>query len=72
MTDYVPATLKTMVFGFIIATMSSYLGFNTQSGTEGVGRASTHAVVLSSMIIIVTNVILVRMIFFIFPQAGGG
>ena len=46
LTDYVPATVKTMVFGFIIATMSSYLGFTTESGTEGVGRASTRAVVL--------------------------
>ena len=72
MTDYVPATMKTMVFGFIIATTSSYLGFNTESGTEGVGRASTKAVVLSSILIIVTNVVLVRLIFFIFPKAAGG
>jgi phospholipid/cholesterol/gamma-HCH transport system permease protein len=72
MTDYVPATVKTMVFGFIIATTSSYLGFTTESGTEGVGRASTRAVVLSSMLIIVSNVLLVRLIFFIFPQAAGG
>jgi phospholipid/cholesterol/gamma-HCH transport system permease protein len=67
--DYVPATIKTMVFGFIIATMSSYLGFNTSSGTEGVGRASTRSVVLSSILIIVSNVILVRIIFFLFPQS---
>jgi phospholipid/cholesterol/gamma-HCH transport system permease protein len=72
MADYVPATLKTMVFGFIIATISSYLGFNTESGTEGVGRASTRAVVLSSVGIIVANVVLVRLIFFIFPEAAGG
>lgn len=72
MTDYVPATLKTMVFGFIIATTSSYLGFTTDSGTEGVGRASTRSVVLSSILIIVTNVLLVRLIFFVFPQAAGG
>jgi phospholipid/cholesterol/gamma-HCH transport system permease protein len=71
MTDYIPATLKTMVFGFIIATMSSYLGFTTQSGTEGVGRASTRAVVLSSILIIVSNVVLVKLIFFIFPEASG-
>jgi phospholipid/cholesterol/gamma-HCH transport system permease protein len=71
-TDYVPATLKTMVFGFIIATTSAYLGFNTTSGTEGVGRASTRAVVFSSMLIIATNVLLVRIIFILFPQAGGG
>jgi len=72
MTDYVPATLKTMVFGFIIATTSSYLGFNTGSGTEGVGRASTKAVVFSSILIILANVLLVRIIFFAFPEAGGG
>ena len=72
MTDYVPATVKTMVFGFIIATVSSYLGFTTESGTEGVGRASTRAVVLSSILIIVANVVLVRLIFFIFPKAAGG
>jgi phospholipid/cholesterol/gamma-HCH transport system permease protein len=69
--DYAPATLKTMAFGFIIATISSYLGFTTESGTEGVGRASTRAVVLSSILIIVSNVILVRLIFFFFPEAGG-
>jgi phospholipid/cholesterol/gamma-HCH transport system permease protein len=72
LTDYVPATIKTMVFGFIIATMSSYLGFTTESGTEGVGRASTRSVVFSSMLIIVANVVLVRLIFFIFPKAAGG
>jgi len=71
MADYVPATLKTMVFGFIIATVSAYLGFTTESGTEGVGRASTRAVVLSSMLIIVANVFLVRLIFFLFPEAQG-
>ena len=70
--DYIPSTVKTMVFGFIIATISAYLGFNTESGTEGVGRASTRAVVLSSVGIIVANVILVRLIFFIFPRAAGG
>jgi phospholipid/cholesterol/gamma-HCH transport system permease protein len=70
MADYIPATMKTMVFGFIIATVSSYLGFNTRSGTEGVGRASTQAVVLSSILIIVANVVLVRLIFFLFPEAS--
>jgi phospholipid/cholesterol/gamma-HCH transport system permease protein len=71
MTDYIPATAKTMVFGFIIAIVSSYLGFTTESGTEGVGRASTRAVVFSSLVIIVTNVVLVRLIFFIFPETAG-
>jgi phospholipid/cholesterol/gamma-HCH transport system permease protein len=68
MVDYVPATVKTVVFGFIIAITSSYLGYTTGHGTEGVGRASTRAVVFSSILIIVTNVVLVRMIFFFFPS----
>jgi phospholipid/cholesterol/gamma-HCH transport system permease protein len=69
--DFLPATLKTVVFGFIIATVSSYLGFHASSGTEGVGRASTRAVVLSSILIILSDVILVRLIFFVYPSMGG-
>ena len=65
--DLIPATLKTMVFGFIIATVASYLGINTTRGTEGVGQASTRSVVLSSILLIVANVLLVRIIFFFYP-----
>jgi phospholipid/cholesterol/gamma-HCH transport system permease protein len=68
-TDFVPATLKTAVFGFIIAIVSSFLGYNTTGGTEGVGRASTRSVVLSSILLILINVLLVKMIFFFFPAA---
>jgi phospholipid/cholesterol/gamma-HCH transport system permease protein len=69
--DLLPATLKTAVFGFLIATISSYLGFNASGGTEGVGDASTRSVVLSSILIILSDVILVRLIFFFYPQAVG-
>jgi phospholipid/cholesterol/gamma-HCH transport system permease protein len=65
--DFIPATLKTAVFGLIIGTIASYLGFTTTQGTEGVGRASTRSVVFASILIIVTNVVLVRLIFFFFP-----
>ncbi len=65
--DLIPATLKTTVFGFIIATTSSYLGINTTRGTEGVGQASTRSVVTSSILLIAANVLLVRIIFFFFP-----
>jgi phospholipid/cholesterol/gamma-HCH transport system permease protein len=68
-TDYVPATLKTCVFGFIIGSVSSYLGYNTTGGTAGVGQASTRSVVLSSIFLIVGNVVLVKAIFFFFPSA---
>lgn len=69
--DLIPATLKTMVFGAIIAVVGSYLGFTASQGTEGVGRASTRSVVLSSILVIVANVVLVRLIFFFFPEAPG-
>lgn len=66
--DYITATLKTVVFGFLIAIISSHLGFTTTQGTEGVGRASTRSVVFSSIVLITVNVVLVRLIFFFFPE----
>ena len=69
--DIVPATLKTVVFGFLIAAVSSWLGFTTTRGTEGVGEASTRSVVLSSMLVILSDVILVKLIFFFYPQVSG-
>ena len=68
--DYIPPTLKTMVFGFLIGSTSSYLGYNATGGAEGVGRASTQSVVLSSILLIVANVILVKGIFFLYPGSG--
>jgi phospholipid/cholesterol/gamma-HCH transport system permease protein len=68
--DYIPPTLKTMVFGFLIGTVSSYLGYYTTGGSEGIGRASTRSVVFSSILLIVTNVVLVKFIFFLFPRGG--
>ena len=61
--------MKTAVFGFLIAIVGGYLGFTTSGGTEGVGHASTRSVVLASILIIVSNVVLVRLIFFFYPQA---
>ena len=69
--DIILATLKTIVFGFLIAVVSSYLGFTTSRGTEGVGEASTRSVVMSSMLIILSDVILVKIIFFFYPAVSG-
>ena len=68
--DYLPATLKTALFGFIIATVSSYLGYFTDGGTAGVGQSSTRSVVFSSILVILSNVIVVKAIFFFFPGAA--
>ena len=66
--DLIPATLKTVVFGYLIAVVASYLGFTTSHGTEGVGEASTRSVVMGSILIILSDVILVKIIFFFYPQ----
>lgn len=62
--DYVPPVLKTFVFGFIIGIVSCFIGYNATGGATGVGRAATRAVVVSSMLIIMSDVILVKMIQF--------
>jgi phospholipid/cholesterol/gamma-HCH transport system permease protein len=69
--DLIPATLKTIVFGFLIASAASYLGFTTSRGTEGVGEASTRSVVFGSMLIILSDVVLVKIIFFFYPPVSG-
>ena len=69
--DYIPSTAKTMVFGFLIGAIASFLGYTTRGGTAGVGQASTRSVVLGSISIILSNVVLVKAIFFFFPGAAG-
>lgn len=63
-------TLKTAVFGFIIGTVSSFLGYTTNEGAQGVGRAATRSVVISSLLIILLDVLLIKLIFFIFPESA--
>jgi phospholipid/cholesterol/gamma-HCH transport system permease protein len=60
--DVLPPTFKTMVFGFIIGLVSCFQGMRTKGGTEGVGRSATSSVVLSSLLIIVADVLLVQLI----------
>lgn len=66
--DYIPSIAKTLVFGFIIGTVSCFLGYNATQGATGVGRASTKSVVYSSLLVILSDVILVKLIFFWFPE----
>ena len=66
--DLLPSTLKTVVFGLIIGTIGCFQGMRAKGGTAGVGRASTSAVVLSSLFVILADVVLVRLIITFFPQ----
>lgn len=67
MSDYVLPTTKTVVFGFIIGTLSCHLGYNATRGVAGVGRASTRSEVLSSVLVILSDALLVRTIMIWFP-----
>jgi phospholipid/cholesterol/gamma-HCH transport system permease protein len=60
--DILPPTLKTAVFGLIIGMVSCFQGMRTRGGTEGVGRSATSSVVLSSLFIIVADILLVQLI----------
>jgi phospholipid/cholesterol/gamma-HCH transport system permease protein len=68
LTDLLPSTFKALVFGFIIGLIGCFQGMHAQGGTEGVGRASTSAVVLSSLFVILADVVLVRIMITLFPQ----
>ena len=61
-TDYIPPIVKTTVFGLTIGIVSSFQGLRTTGGTEGVGRSATSSVVLSSLFVILADVLLVRLI----------
>lgn len=65
--DYIPPILKTVVFGLLIGTVSCYLGYTASGGAAGVGRASFRSVVLSSLLVILSDVILVKLTLFWFP-----
>ena len=53
--DLVTGLIKSIVFGAIIAMVSCYKGMTCREGAEGVGRATTEAVVYSSIAILITN-----------------
>jgi phospholipid/cholesterol/gamma-HCH transport system permease protein len=61
--DIFSGLFKACVFGVIIATISCYQGFFTRGGAEGVGRATTKAVVLSCLLILIFNYIITALLF---------
>ncbi len=65
--NYIAPTLKTAVFGWIIGSVSCFYGFTINEGSSGVRRAATNSVVVSSLMIIVADITLVKGIFFLFP-----
>lgn len=61
--DVLSGLLKAAVFGLIISLMGCYHGYNSARGAEGVGRATTNAVVSASILILVLNYALTALLF---------
>ena len=61
--DISSGLVKAAAFGFIIALMGCYNGFHSKGGAQGVGSATTNAVVSASIMILAANYILTNLLF---------
>ncbi|MFQ5900298.1 MAG: MlaE family ABC transporter permease, partial [Thermodesulfobacteriota bacterium] len=61
--DIFNGLIKAVFFGLILSLVACYAGFYTTGGAEGVGKAATVAVVLSSVLILITNYFLTSFMF---------
>ena len=61
--DIMSGLIKASVFGFIVAIMGCFHGMNSDRGAQGVGKATTNAVVSASVLILTTNYLLTELFF---------
>ena len=61
--DVVSGLVKAAVFGFIVTLMGCYHGYNSRGGAQGVGQATTNAVVSASILILLSNYFITEMFF---------
>lgn len=61
--DVISGLIKAAVFGFLVAMMGCYHGYNSGRGAQGVGTATTYAVVSASILILISNYILTQVFF---------
>jgi phospholipid/cholesterol/gamma-HCH transport system permease protein len=61
--DVFSGLVKAAVFGFIVALMGCYHGFHSRGGAQGVGKATTNAVVSASILILISNYIVTELFF---------
>ncbi len=66
--DLLQGFVKSVVFGFIIATVACYQGLRVKGGTQGVGRSTTQAVVISSVLVIVVDAFLSKLLLWVFSK----
>ena len=60
--DVFMGLIKPVFFGFIISTVGCYYGLSTTGGTQGVGRSTTQAVVAASILILIVNTFITRIL----------
>jgi phospholipid/cholesterol/gamma-HCH transport system permease protein len=58
--DVLPAFIKSFFFGFAVGIIGCYKGYNSSKGTEGVGRSANSAVVVSSVLIFILDLLAVQ------------
>ena len=61
--DITSGLIKAAAFGFIIALLGCYHGYNSSGGAQGVGRATTNAVVSASILILAANYLMTSLLF---------
>src|SRR5579863_6734313 len=64
--DVFMGLVKPVLFGFIISTIGCYYGMTARGGTQGVGRATTQAVVASSVLILITDLLVTKLLMSVF------
>ena len=64
--DVFTGLMKPVIFGFIIATVGCYYGMSARGGTQGVGRATTQAVVAASVSIVMVDAFVTKLLLAVF------
>ncbi|MBN1754920.1 ABC transporter permease [bacterium] len=64
--DLIMGLAKPLAFALVIILVGCYMGFTTTGGTEGVGKSTTRAVVTSSILILVGDYFITKVLFFLF------
>ena len=54
--------LKPFILGFVIVSVACHVGLRTSGGTQGVGRATTQAMVTASVLILLVNLLITRLL----------
>jgi phospholipid/cholesterol/gamma-HCH transport system permease protein len=65
--DVIMGLAKPVLFGFVIASVGCYYGLTAKGGTQGVGRATTQAVVAASVLILAVDLVVTRFLMVLFP-----